>query len=95
MSLTLRARWLTLRVCPQENSAILKELVELRAQKSALLGFSTHADFILEMNMAQSAKKVAVFLGERLRRLRPPAPAGGAAASPPSLSVLQRSWPGS
>lgn len=91
MSLTLRARRVTLRVCPQENSAILKELVELRAQKSALLGFSTHADFILEMNMAQSAKKVAAFLGERPGKLRPPA--GGAAASPPSLSVLQRSWP--
>lgn len=52
-------------VCSQENSAILKELVQLRAQKSALLGFSTHADFILEMNMAKSGKKVAIFLGER------------------------------
>lgn len=51
-------------VCAQENSAILKELVQLRAQKSALLGFSTHADFILEMNMAKSGKKVAMFLGE-------------------------------
>lgn len=51
-------------VCSQENSAILKELVQLRAQKSALLGFSTHADFILEMNMAKSGKKVAIFLGE-------------------------------
>lgn len=48
----------------QENSAILKELVELRAQKCALLGFTTHADFILEMNMAKSGKKVASFLGE-------------------------------
>lgn len=48
----------------QENSAILKELVELRAQKCALLGFTTHADFVLEMNMAKSGKKVASFLGE-------------------------------
>lgn len=56
-------------VCSQENSAILKELVELRAQKSALLGFSSHADFILEMNMAKSGKKVAVFLGEWLTKL--------------------------
>lgn len=38
--------------------------MQLRAQKSALLGFSTHADFILEMNMAKSGKKVAAFLGE-------------------------------
>lgn len=53
-----------LRPCSQENSAILKELVQLRAQKSSLLGFSTHADFILEMNMAKSGKKVAAFLGE-------------------------------
>lgn len=43
--------------------------MELRAQKSALLGFSTHADFILEMNMAESGKKVALFLGEWLRKL--------------------------
>lgn len=48
----------------QENSAILKELIELRAQKSSLLDFSTHADFVLEMNMAKSGKKVAIFLGE-------------------------------
>lgn len=53
-------------MCFQENSAILKELVELRAQKSALLGFTTHADFVLEMNMAKSGKKVASFLGERV-----------------------------
>lgn len=55
-------------VCVQENSAILKELVQLRAQKCSLLGFSTHADFVLEMNMAKSGKKVANFLGESFRR---------------------------
>lgn len=55
-------------MCFQENSVILKELVKLRAQKSSLLGFSTHADFVLEMNMAKSAKKVASFLGEPQHR---------------------------
>lgn len=50
-------------VFSQENSAILMELVELRSQKSALLGFSTHADFVLEMNMSKASKKVAAFLG--------------------------------
>ena len=47
----------------QENSSILKQLVSLRGQKSSLLGFSTHADFVLEMNMAKSGQKVASFLG--------------------------------
>lgn len=37
--------------------------MELRSQKSALLGFSTHADFVLEMNMSKASKKVATFLG--------------------------------
>lgn len=35
----------------------------LRAQKSSLLGFHTHADYVLEMNMAKTSKAVATFLG--------------------------------
>uniref|UniRef100_A0A8C5A5V9 Thimet oligopeptidase 1 n=1 Tax=Gadus morhua TaxID=8049 RepID=A0A8C5A5V9_GADMO len=56
--------------CQQENSSILKQLVSLRGQKSALLGFSTHADFVLEMNMAKSGQKVAGFLEDLGRKLR-------------------------
>ncbi|XP_053725703.1 thimet oligopeptidase [Synchiropus splendidus] len=57
--------------CREENAVILKELVELRSRKSSLLGFSTHADFILEMNMAKSAKTVATFLEELACKLQP------------------------
>ena len=37
--------------------------MSLRAQKSRLLGFSTHADYVLEMNMAKTSQVVATFLG--------------------------------
>ncbi|NWJ12066.1 THOP1 oligopeptidase, partial [Crypturellus undulatus] len=52
--------------CKEENCLILKELVDLRAQKAGLLGFNTHADFVLEMNMAKSSQMVATFLGKEL-----------------------------
>lgn len=48
----------------QDNCLILKEVVDLRARKAALLGFDTHADFVLEMNMAKNCKTVMTFLGE-------------------------------
>nr|XP_060482475.1 thimet oligopeptidase [Panthera onca] len=57
--------------CKQENCAILRELVTLRAQKSSLLGFSTHADYVLEMNMAKSSQVVATFLDELAQKLKP------------------------
>ncbi|XP_026904957.1 thimet oligopeptidase isoform X1 [Acinonyx jubatus] len=57
--------------CKQENCAILRELVTLRAQKSGLLGFSTHADYVLEMNMAKSSQVVATFLDELAQKLKP------------------------
>ncbi|KAM5193079.1 thimet oligopeptidase isoform 2-T2 [Mantella aurantiaca] len=57
--------------CKEENNKILCELVTLRKEKSHLLGFDTHADFILEMNMAKSSKMVASFLDELSKKLKP------------------------
>ncbi|XP_015260979.1 PREDICTED: thimet oligopeptidase [Gekko japonicus] len=57
--------------CKEENCLILKELVDLRAQKSALLGFKTHADFVLEMNMAKNYQTVMNFLDELSVKLKP------------------------
>lgn len=57
--------------CKEENNNLLRELVKLREEKSSLLGFDTHADFILEMNMAKNSKLVACFLEELSRKLKP------------------------
>ncbi|XP_018430086.1 PREDICTED: thimet oligopeptidase-like [Nanorana parkeri] len=56
--------------CKEENNKILCELVKLREEKSSLLGFDTHADFILEMNMAKNSKTVACFLDELSQKLK-------------------------
>lgn len=57
--------------CKEENNNLLRELVKLREEKSALLGFNTHADFILEMNMAKDSKTVECFLEELSQKLKP------------------------
>ncbi|XP_078317964.1 thimet oligopeptidase-like [Crassostrea virginica] len=57
--------------CLEPNTAILEELVELRAQKADILGFPTHAAFILDMRMAKDPEKVKNFLVDLAEKLRP------------------------
>ncbi|KAI2660063.1 Thimet oligopeptidase [Labeo rohita] len=55
--------------CKDVNTAILEQLIELRARLAKLLGFSSHANYMLEMTMAKNSENVARFLvGEQERQ---------------------------
>ena len=47
-----------------DNQEIVKKIVQLRNQRARLLGYRTHADFVLEERMAKSPEKVMTFLSE-------------------------------
>uniref|UniRef100_A0A671SWA7 Thimet oligopeptidase-like n=1 Tax=Sinocyclocheilus anshuiensis TaxID=1608454 RepID=A0A671SWA7_9TELE len=57
--------------CKDVNTAILEQLIELRARLAKLLGFSSHANYVLEMTVAKNSENVARFLDELYKRLRP------------------------
>ena len=47
-----------------DNREIVKQIVKLRNERAKLLGYKTHAHFVLEERMAQSPNKVMDFLSE-------------------------------
>lgn len=55
------------------NEAHVLKIVNLRFQRAQLLGYNTHADFVLEERMAQSADKVNKFLEDLLVKAKPAA----------------------
>jgi len=57
--------------CKEENSKIIEELIKLRAERANLLGYDTHADYILEIRMAQTKQIVNLFLKELRNKLEP------------------------
>jgi oligopeptidase A len=56
-----------------DNQQNVLEIVKLRHQRAQLLGYDTHAHFVLEERMAQNPQKVESFLEELLEKAKPAA----------------------
>jgi peptidyl-dipeptidase Dcp len=54
-----------------DNQEALKDILRLRTERAKLLGYNTHADYVLEERMAMSPKKVIDFLEELLAKAKP------------------------
>ena len=54
-----------------DNQQNLKDILTLRTNRAKILGFNTHADYVLEERMAMSPKKVMDFLEELYSKARP------------------------
>lgn len=55
------------------NTEILKRIVTLRHERAQLLGYTSHAHFVLEERMAQNPETVKTFLNELLAKAKPAA----------------------
>lgn len=54
-----------------DNQHILKQIAFLRYKRANLLGYNSHADFVLEERMAKSPEKVLSFLNDLLNNALP------------------------
>ena len=48
----------------KDNKAIIQEMTSLRAERANLLGFKTHADYVLSDNMAENPEAVYEFMNK-------------------------------
>ena len=55
------------------NEKLVLDMVRLRGERAQLLGYNTHADFVLEERMAQNPEKVFSFLNDLLSKAKPAA----------------------
>jgi peptidyl-dipeptidase Dcp len=55
------------------NEKVVLDIVNLRHQRANLLGYKTHAHFVLEERMAETPEKVISFSEELLRKAKPAA----------------------
>ncbi|WP_282149112.1 M3 family metallopeptidase [Algibacter lectus] len=56
-----------------DNQGIVLQIVNLRHERANLLGYKTHAHFVLEERMAQTPEKVLDFSNELLEKAKPAA----------------------
>ena len=56
-----------------DNQENVLQIVKLRHERAQLLGYKTHAHFVLEERMAKTPEKVASFLNELLEKAKPAA----------------------
>ncbi len=56
-----------------DNQENVKRIVNLRHERANLLGYETHAHFVLEERMAETPEKVLDFLNELLEKAKPAA----------------------
>ncbi|MEB2781693.1 M3 family metallopeptidase [Algoriphagus sp. C2-6-M1] len=54
-----------------DNQEIIKEILKLRHDRAVLLGYKSHADFVLEERMAKSPGQVISFLDSLLEKAKP------------------------
>jgi peptidyl-dipeptidase Dcp len=55
------------------NEQIVLQIVKLRHERATLLGYASHANFVLEERMAESPEKVKSFLNDLLAKAKPAA----------------------
>ena len=56
-----------------DNQQNVKDIVRLRHERANLLGYKSHADFVLEERMAKNPEKVKSFLNDLLEKAKPAA----------------------
>lgn len=56
-----------------DNQEIVLQIAKLRYERAKLLGYASHAHFVLEERMAESPEKVTTFLNDLLAKARPAA----------------------
>jgi len=54
-----------------QNAPLLSEIVRLRQQAAELLGYKSHSDWVLEINMNKTPDRVLTFLEDLKSKLTP------------------------